>query len=202
MPGYLQLLALLSVHVFKQEKVDVAIYEVHAGGRKDATNILDRAVACGFTIIGLDHIDLLGPTIQDIAWHKSGIMKPGTPAFSVIQQRAAREVLESEATQIGCSLTFLESPANLPKHPNIGVAAQKINASLAISLANAYLSRYRDELSQEDIEVGIAECKWPGRFQSIREGICRWFLDCAHNTLSLSVALDWFESVVCTPTSS
>lgn len=200
--GYLQLLALLSVHVFKQEKVDMAIYKVYAGGRKDTTNIFDRVVTYGFTIIGLDHIDLLRLTIQDITQHKSGIIKPGTPAFSIIQQRVVREVLESKAIQIGYSLTFLESSTNLPKYPNTGLAAQKINAILAISLANTYLSRYRDELSQEDIEVGIAKYKQPGRFQSIRKGVCRQFLDYVYNTISLSVILDQFESVVCPPTSS
>ncbi|KAJ9132133.1 hypothetical protein NKR19_g9401 [Coniochaeta hoffmannii] len=77
MPGYLQLLALLSVRVFEHERVDLAIYEVHAGGRKDATNFFNRPVACGFSIIGLDHVDILGPTVKHVAWHKSGIMKPG-----------------------------------------------------------------------------------------------------------------------------
>lgn len=74
MPGYLQLLALLSVHAFNQEGVDVSIFEVHAGGRKDATNMFDQPVACGFTTIGLDHTDILGESIESIAWHKSGIL--------------------------------------------------------------------------------------------------------------------------------
>ncbi len=48
MPGYLQLLTLLSVHVFNQEKVGVTVYEVHVGGRNDPTNFFEAPVVCGF----------------------------------------------------------------------------------------------------------------------------------------------------------
>jgi folylpolyglutamate synthase len=63
MPRYLQLLTLTFIYTFKNEAVDVAIYEVHAGGRKDATNVFERPVAYSFTTIGLDYVDLLGNTI-------------------------------------------------------------------------------------------------------------------------------------------
>lgn len=196
MPGYLQLLALLSVHAFKREMVDVTIYEVHAGGRKDATNVFDQPVASGFTPIGLDHTDLLGPTIENIAWHKSGIMKHGTPAFSVVQENAARIVLEKEAAILGCPLQFVGISGDLPDDPNLRLEVQKKNASLAISLANAYLSRNNAQLSPRDIHVGISQCCWPGRFHRIEHGMSRWYLDCAHNLLSLPAALEWFKSEV------
>jgi folylpolyglutamate synthase len=196
MPGYLQLLALLSVRVFEHERVDVAIYEVHAGGRKDATNVFDRPVVCGFTTIGLDHTDILGGTVKDIAWQKSGIMKPGAPAFSVVQDQAAKEVLEEEAVKLGCSLRFVDCCPDLPDHPNLRVEAQKLNASLATCLANAYLARNHDSLSTEDIQVGTSRYSWPGRFHMIQQGTTQWFLDSAHNAISLPVALGWYQSVV------
>jgi len=193
MPGYLQLLALLSIHVFKREKVDVAIYEVHAGGKKDATNVFDQTVVCGFTTIGLDHTDLLGPTFKNVAWHKSGIMKLAVPAFSVSQEPAARDVLEKEAAQLGCPIEFVQMCETLPKHFNLRLDAQKTNATLAIRLAKTFLSRSEDELSARDIHVGLTQCHWPGRLHTIEQDNCRWFLDCAHNSLSLPVALEWFE---------
>lgn len=196
MPGYLQLLALLSVHAFKQEMVGVTIYEVHAGGRKDATNVFDQPVASGFTPIGLDHTDLLGPTIEKIAWHKSGIMKHGTPAFSVVQEPTARAVLEKEAAVLGCSLQFVGISGDLPEDPNLQLEVQKKNASLAIFLANAYLSRISAQLSPRDIQAGISSCSWPGRFHRIEQGVSHWYLDCAHNSLSLPIALEWFMSEV------
>jgi len=195
MPGYLQLLMLLSVHAFHKEEVDMAIYEVHAGGRKDATNVFHRPVACGFTTIGLDHVDLLGPTVEDIARHKAGIMKRGCPAFSVFQsEAAAKQVLETEASSIRCPLEFIDIYGNLPDKPNLRQEPQKKNASLAIRLANAYLSRDNRQLSTKDIDVGISECNWPGRFQILNRRSNVWFLDIAHNALSLPVALSWFHS--------
>jgi len=80
-PRYLQLLALLSYHVFICEKVDVAIYETHLGGEYDSTNIVASPLVTAITTVAEDHMHLLGPTIEKIAWHKSGIFKSGTPAF-------------------------------------------------------------------------------------------------------------------------
>jgi folylpolyglutamate synthase/dihydropteroate synthase len=64
---YLQLLALLSIYVFKHKIVDVAIYKVHAGRKKDVTNVFNKTVTCSFTAISLDYTDLLKLTIADIA---------------------------------------------------------------------------------------------------------------------------------------
>ncbi|KAK5637607.1 hypothetical protein RRF57_013322 [Xylaria bambusicola] len=196
MPGYLQLLVLLSVHIFKQEMVDVAIYEVHAGGRKDATNIFENPIACGFTTIDLDHKDLLGPTIKEVAWHKSGIMKRGSVAFSIIQEHeVAKDILEKEAAQLGCSLAFIPLHGDLPQ--SLQLTAQKMNASLAIWLSNTYLNHTgMRQLDLEDIHAGISRCCWPGRFHRIEQGSNTWFLDCAHNTLSLPIAMEWFETQV------
>lgn len=196
MPGYLQLLALMSVHIFLKEKVDIAIYEVHAGGRRDATNIFDQPVASGFTTIGLDHADLLGNSIESIAWHKSGIMKHKRPAFSIVQEeRDAKEVLEREAAALECPFEFVEIDEQLPKIPKLLPIVQKRNASLAIRLANAYVCLHSPSgLTADDIAVGLGQCEWPGRFQTIRKGTNCWYLDSAHNTISLPVALSWFAS--------
>ena len=61
--------------IFLQEKVDVAIIEVGIGGAFDRTNVIRKPVVCGVTSLGLDHVDLLGSTIEEIAWHKGGIFK-------------------------------------------------------------------------------------------------------------------------------
>lgn len=193
-PGYLQLLALMSVHIFKGQGVDLAIYEVHAGGRKDATNIFDRPLACGFSRIGLDHAALLGPGVDRIAWHKSGIMKGSRPAFSVVQDEVPRAVLRAQAKEIGAALSTVEVCPELPPHPNVGQHAQQENASLAIALARAALSERGQELSAGDIELGIARCAWPGRFQHLHRDGAHWFLDSAHNELSIPVSMAWFKS--------
>lgn len=62
-----------------QEKVDVAILEVGVGGEYDSTNIVENPIVCGITALGLDHVTVLGNTIDSIAWHKAGIIKVPNP---------------------------------------------------------------------------------------------------------------------------
>ena len=74
-PAYFRYLTLMSFHLFLQEGVDVVILEVGVGGEYDCTNIVPRPVVCGISSLGLDHMSLLGDTIEKIAWHKAGILK-------------------------------------------------------------------------------------------------------------------------------
>ncbi|KAI6352796.1 hypothetical protein MCOR25_009290 [Pyricularia grisea] len=202
MPGYLQLLALLSVQIFRNEGVAVAIYEVHAGGRFDATSLWDRPVACGFNTIGLDHVGLLGNNVSEIAWNKAGIMRKGTTAISVPQIPEAREQLEAEAKLLNCPLTFIDQADEQTIPSEAGqirsellLPGPRYNLALATRLANTYLeARLGSKLGKEDILQAIHDYQWPGRFQVVQVPgqQIRWYLDLAHNDLSLPVALNWF----------
>ena len=75
MPAYFAFLTIMAFHVFLQEKIDVAIIEVGIGGQYDSTNLICKPVVCGVTSLGLDHISILGDTIEKIAWSKGGIFK-------------------------------------------------------------------------------------------------------------------------------
>ena len=74
-PPYFMYLLSMAFHVFLQEKVDVAVIEVGMGGAFDRTNVIRKPVVCGVTSLGVDHVDFLGSTIEEIAWHKGGIFK-------------------------------------------------------------------------------------------------------------------------------
>ncbi len=134
-----------------------------------------RRLCAAFTPIGLDHTDILGPTIEHIAGHKSGIMKAGVPAISVAQEQSARKELEKEASILGCDFQFIDTSTDLPVHYNVRLAAQKMNASLAIQLANAFLRRSNHQLTPEDILAGISNYTWPGRFHQVHQGSNGWF---------------------------
>jgi folylpolyglutamate synthase len=189
MPGYLQLLTIVSIHIFMNE--------THSGGEYDATNILFPVVT-GITTLGMDHVEALGPTIQDIAWHKGGIMKPGIPSFSSPQTPEPATVLQQRAVEKGVRLEFVESDPALPAAaPALEPFVQKLNASLALSLARSFLEGVADgELTSMDIVRGIEQYNWPGRFQKVFDGRYRWFLDVAHNELSLDIAAKWFADAV------
>ncbi|KAF3392506.1 hypothetical protein F1880_008874 [Penicillium rolfsii] len=194
-PRYLQFLALLAFHTFIKENVDAAIFETHHGGEYDATNVIQKPIVTGITSLGMDHVAQLGPTVEDIAWHKSGIFKTGAPAFSVIQEAGSSEVLQERAAERDTDLTFV-SPSNaLPINRRVlGAPVQRLNCSLALQLARRFLQLKdpRYELDADDISRGIENFSWAGRFEVLDYGRSQWFLDGAHNTLSLEQAADWF----------
>jgi len=75
MPGYFRFMTLLAFHVFLKMKVDATVLEVGVGGTYDSTNIVPRPVVTGITALGIDHVSVLGKTLEEIAWQKGGIFK-------------------------------------------------------------------------------------------------------------------------------
>ncbi|KNG80664.1 folylpolyglutamate synthase [Aspergillus nomiae NRRL 13137] len=192
-PRYLQLLTLLSFHVFLKEGVDVAVYEPHMGGEYDATNVVASPVVTAVTRIAEDHVRFLGPTIEDIAWHKAGIFKPGCPAISSPQEQIVAEALMNRANEKKVTLSFVEPDPSLPV-----IKFQNENCSLATRVATEWISiMMPDSLTNLAgcIDRGIKAFEWPGRYQQIKEGRHSWFLDGAHNDSGLSTAVSWFAEM-------
>jgi dihydrofolate synthase/folylpolyglutamate synthase len=81
---------------FRSEQVDIGVLEVGAGGRFDLTNVISPALSV-VTSVGLDHIQTLGDTIEEIAWHKAGIIKSGVPVVTAVDNPKALPALYREA---------------------------------------------------------------------------------------------------------
>ncbi|PHH74888.1 hypothetical protein CDD80_2770 [Ophiocordyceps camponoti-rufipedis] len=188
LPRYLQLLLLVSFHAFIEQGVEATILETHHGGEYDATNVIDRPVATVITTLGMDHVKQLGPGIENIAWHKAGIFKSGVPAFSAPQTVEAADVLRSRAAEKGVELEFVAEEPGLPD--GLGPGVQRMNCSLALAAVRCFLGDAG--LSTEDVLQGIGQFAWPGRFQLIVDGPFSWFLDGAHNEMSVTQAAEWF----------
>ncbi|KAI7461947.1 hypothetical protein KC367_g6645 [Hortaea werneckii] len=196
-PRTLQLWALLAFHVFIREGVDVAIIETHHGGEYDATNVIRKPVVTAITALGMDHIAQLGPTIENIAWHKSGIFKRGAVALSAQQDHSLEEVLQKRSAQHDEVVRFVDEDERLPKVAlKLEPRVQRKNASLALAAADAFLLKVAppscSDLSPADIETGVAQWTWPGRFQVVTQERSTWFLDAAHNDMSITLAAEWF----------
>lgn len=194
-PKYLQLLTLISFHAFLKAGVDVAIYETHHGGEYDATNFISKPAVTAITVIDYDHMEVLGSSLERIAWHKAGIMKANVPAFSALQQPIAADVLCKRASEKGTAVRFIEPLSQLPvaalrPEPEV----QLHNFSLAHAVCNSFLSqRWKGlELSADDIIHGLNDFSWPGRFQTVVSNGITWYLDGAHNDLSLQRCAQWF----------
>lgn len=195
------MLTLVSLHVFLTQGVDAAIYEVGVGGEYDATNVFDRPAAVGIASLGIDHVGVLGSTLPEIAWHKAGVIKAGSPAFAITPQADdAMAVLEARAREKGVSLTRVGGEpglAGVEIRPDEDF--QRGNASLAVHLAAAVMRRFgvavdaRAGTLPREVVEGIEACAWRGRCETLVAGKQRWHLDGAHNEQSLDVACRWFS---------
>ncbi|KAI1430827.1 tetrahydrofolylpolyglutamate synthase [Xylaria sp. CBS 124048] len=200
-PIYSRYLTLMSYHVFLQEGVDAAVYETGIGGEYDATNIVERPLASGITTLGIDHIFALGDTVEKIAWHKAGIMKARSPAFTVGQVPEAAHVLQERAREKGVLLKVLDIDPRL-KGVNIRPNAvfQKKNASLGIALAETALEKLDPSFEPDASALagafvdGLEQVVWRGRCEvkSEAEGQIIWHIDGAHTVDSLKMATMWF----------
>ena len=101
--SFFEVLTGMMFAAFADAPVDVAVIEVGMGGRWDATNVADGAVAV-ITPVAMDHMQWLGDTIEEIATEKAGIIKPGAIAVIAQQQVAAAEVLLERAALVGATV--------------------------------------------------------------------------------------------------
>ena len=191
----------MAFHTYLREGVDAAIIECGIGGEYDCTNVITHPVVCGISRLGIDHVMMLGNSIEEISWHKAGIMKSGTKCFTVEQKSDALEVLEGRARDKQVSLEVV------PVHPEIqsgavqlGLSAdfQKANASLAIAIAQHFLAdrgisngETNDALN-ERFQKGLRDVRWGGRCETRKEKDLMWYIDGGHTSESLELTGKWF----------
>ena len=121
--SYGEVWSVLGFWWFAERAVDIAVVEVGAGGRFDATNVIDPILSV-VTSVGLDHLVTLGPAIADIAWHKAGIIKPGSSvvigelpwkAIAVIAEEAEKASADLiRAGSLGASLSHWSRCHGIP----------------------------------------------------------------------------------------
>jgi len=93
---YFEATTAVAFEYFRKAKVDVAVIEVGLGGRLDATNVIDPLVSV-ITNVSLEHTDVLGKTVQKVAYEKAGIIKPGRPVITGAWDRKAVDVIWATA---------------------------------------------------------------------------------------------------------
>jgi dihydrofolate synthase/folylpolyglutamate synthase len=171
---YFEFATLVGLLHLAREGVRVAVVEVGLGGRFDATNaILPRVTA--IARIGLDHTQLLGDTVEQIAFEKAGIFKPGVAAVvHANQPPGALETLRAEALRRGAP--FAVAGGDWPGPVALAGPHQRGNAGLAAA-ALRQLARAGVPVPEEAIASGIATARWPGRLEEVG-GV---LLDGAHN---------------------
>jgi len=186
---------------FAERAVDYVVLEVGLGGRLDATNVVSHPLMTVITNIGLDHTELLGETLGEIAAEKAGIIKPGVPcvtgapiggeAWNVIaricQERGAMliAVPTPEVTAEGLRLTTPRRTLT-GIHLELRGAFQAMNAAAALCALDAVAESALPPLTDEAARHGLETAWVPGRLEQVRT--CPTVVvDVAHNELSALV---------------
>lgn len=188
---------------FAREQCDVAVIEVGLGGRLDATNVI-RPIVSVITNLSMDHIQLLGNTLSEIAVEKAATIKPGVPIVSAPQRPEAEEVLSNTATERGSRLSFVgrewKYTINVLSlkgteitvthqgehhHYQLGMlgSVQVENSTLALA-ALAEAERAGIPITNDARQRGLANMQWPGRLQIVRHEPLV-IVDSAHNPHSV-----------------
>ena len=183
-PTEFELMTAAALLWYAQEKCDVVVLEVGLGGRFDATNIIGAPEAAVIMNIGLDHTAVLGDTLEQIAFEKAGILKPGTDAVLFEQGEEATGVVRRRCEELGVplhiadfsqlvsefdslygqSFTYRGQPYALPL---LG-AHQLKNAAVVLELVEV-LREKGWKLEQGDVEHGLYAVSWPGRFELVSD---------------------------------
>ncbi|KAF4637066.1 hypothetical protein G7Y89_g1009 [Cudoniella acicularis] len=200
-PKYPGFLSLLAIYIFILEKVDVAILETGLGGETDSTNVFPRPIATGITSIGLDHVDILGHTVEEIAWHKAGIFKRGSLAATVPQDEAVLQVLRKRAEErnVAGELQVITDGKVLEYGVKVDpdMRYQRYNAALAIFLAEAYLKSADPQFSMTgNIARSLQDVELLGKSQVLEDRENTWFVSSGHNQISLKETISWFKQSI------
>ncbi|MEE1085564.1 MAG: folylpolyglutamate synthase/dihydrofolate synthase family protein [Schaedlerella sp.] len=168
---------------FNKKQCDYVVLETGLGGDEDATNVVGNTKAAVFAPISKDHMGILGDTVEEIAWKKAGIIKPGCVVISAKQEESVQRILQKRAEQLGCRIIFAEPEKIVVEKSdykgscfsyknwknlkiNLSGNYQMINAATVLEFAD---SNVVAGLSEDNIKRGLLKTEWPGRFQCICE---------------------------------
>ncbi len=127
-PSFFEVTVAMAFDYFAKEQVDIAIIEVGLGGRLDSTNIILPELAI-ITNIGMDHMNLLGDTLQKIASEKAGIIKKDVPAVVSERDEQVAHVFEEHAKKVGVPLKFANADLQV-------LAAERKGPGLVVEVLN------------------------------------------------------------------
>lgn len=195
LPSFFEFTTIMAFEYFYQKKVDFAIIEVGLGGRLDSTNIIKPLVSA-ITNVQLDHQNILGNTIEEIAFEKAGIIKPNVPVIfggddevvkNMIKLKAEKENTEFiDATQIQSDLKS-----------DLKGNYQEKNIRVVVALVEE-LKKLDVKISDENVERGLLSVHRNTGF------IGRWFefsqnpltiCDTAHNQAGLEQVFSQLNSI-------
>ena len=196
-PSYFETLFLMGMLIFKEAGVEYLVMETGLGGRLDATNVVEKPLACIITSISRDHTEYLGDTLEAIAGEKAGIIKAGVPVIYDASQPGPASVIAAKAKEMG-------SPA-WPMEPSFYEMKTQSREGITFTfaypggekaeLASPYVAKYQmmnaslafytmhilqdvHDIPKNVLAEGLSKIKWPCRMEMAAPGV---IIDGAHN---------------------
>ncbi|MDD3220513.1 MAG: bifunctional folylpolyglutamate synthase/dihydrofolate synthase [Lachnospiraceae bacterium] len=215
-PTYFEFLFLMGMEIFRSKGVEYAVLETGLGGRLDATNTIEHPLISVIASISLDHTEILGDTIEEIAGEKAGIIKNQIPVVYNCNQKKVEQVIEQKASSVGSKTWPLRQPDyqilentakgidfsfNTGYYGNITVHIPYIAAYQVENAALAFLTlltlrdipeagTLKERLTVETIKNGFEKVRWQGRMETILPQI---IVDGAHNEDGITRFLETAE---------
>lgn len=185
-PTYFEATLLLAYLVFKNHQIDYLVVETGLGGLLDGSNLISRKDKIAVIAkIGLDHTEILGETLSEIAGQKAGIITDGIVVVALSQEQEVNVVLEQAAKEKKASLELVQPTKLSHQNPSLVGEHQAGNIALAIQAVEVLARRDHWKFSQDAVEKAIAKFSLPGRFE-IRKFLGKTIiLDGAHNAQKL-----------------
>lgn len=194
-PSFFEFTTVMAFEYFNQQKVDYAIIEVGLGGRLDATNIISPMLTA-ITNVALDHQNILGDTIEEIATEKAGIIKTQIPIISGDDKETVKKIIKDKAEQIGAE--FVDATAiNVGYTSDLKGNYQQKNMKVVVAL----IEKLRNKglaISDKHLENGLLKVQRNTNF------IGRWFTfsqqpliicDTAHNLAGLEEVFNQLNEI-------
>ena len=196
-PSYFETLFLMGMLIFTEAGVEYLVMETGLGGRLDATNVVEKPLACIITSISRDHTEYLGDTLEAIAGEKAGIIKAGVPVIYDASQPGPASVIAAKAKEMGSPAwpmepSFYEMKTQSREgitftfaYPGGEKAELVIPYVAKYQMMNASLAFYTMHILQDVHDIpknvlaeGLSKIKWPCRMEMAAPGV---IIDGAHN---------------------
>ncbi|MDM5452627.1 bifunctional folylpolyglutamate synthase/dihydrofolate synthase [Peribacillus simplex] len=205
-PTQFEILTAMAFSYFSKKEVDLVLMETGLGGRLDTTNVIQPFLSI-ITSISLEHTNILGSTLGEIASEKAGIIKSGAPIISGVTAWEPAKVIEEKASSVGVPYYQLGKDFHV-----VNVKQSECGQSFSFSLGDRsienvemqMLGRHQMEnaalaiaavllgmenIDEKSILKGIGEAKWDGRFEKISDEPLV-IIDGAHNPAGIDVLME------------
>lgn len=201
---YFEVMVLIMFLYFQDQQPDLALVEVGIGGLLDTTNVVAPALSL-ITSIGMDHQDLLGSTLREIAEQKAGIIKENVPVVlgllcpetTAICRHIAQDK-QASVHQFGQEFTykagqFSNTDIDLSELV-LGLAGhhQEENAAVALQTFLLYMTNIQKDIQPQLIQQALAQTSWPGRLELVAQEP-KIYLDGAHNVPAIERLVEFIQ---------